>query len=111
MKYTLSSINRIIRITELNTILLELKHGNNAKIPFGIFERELPSDNLLVRLIFTCQGYNQDSKTYVRFTNDDRRKFMRLANEIGIELLKGKTPTISFETSLPINVFTIINVL
>jgi hypothetical protein len=100
MKYYPTHVDRYITSKQLNIILEELKYGNYTAIPYNFVEDDLCNT---VHVTFRCQGYSDKHapQTYVRFTNDDRRKFIKLAVAKREAILKGITQTISFETSLP----------
>jgi hypothetical protein len=102
MKYALNYMDSYITRTELNTILGELKSGTYAVIPSDNFMLKVSKEDS-VRITFSCyQNYNSETqKTNIRLTNDDRRKFIRLAHELDSKK-KGKGElAIKFDTSLP----------
>ena len=96
--YILKFMDYFITRTELNTILGELKSGTYAIIPAEV-QRVFRDD--AVRITFSCyQNYNSDTQEInIRLTNDDRRKFMRLAHELDKKKGKGELE-IKFDTSL-----------
>ncbi len=100
MKYIPFYVDRYITSKQLNIILEELKYGNYTAIPHNFVEDDLCNT---VEVSFRCQGYidKHAAQTYVRFTNDDRRKFIKLAVTKREAILKGIPQSISFETSLP----------
>jgi hypothetical protein len=73
--YKVDCIRRHISIVQLELILIELRVSNRARIPPNNF---LGS----VYLDFRCQVYFDLGYAYCKFTNDDRRTFIKLATRI-----------------------------
>ncbi|MEX0598347.1 MAG: hypothetical protein WD512_17800 [Candidatus Paceibacterota bacterium] len=66
-------IDRSITTNDLERILNELSCSNRAQIGPHVIGGT-------VELIFRCHVYfNSSAHAFVRFTNDDRRKFIKLA--------------------------------
>jgi hypothetical protein len=72
MKYSVELIYRNINMKDLLLILDKLRVGNLVGIP-----NHKKGDILLK---FLCPVYYEGSITYAKFTNDDRRKFIKIAN-------------------------------
>jgi hypothetical protein len=89
--YSIEIIIRKIKLGDLLLILDNLKKGNRAQIPYNN-----PAEGI-INLNFICLTSPGANATNAKFTNDDRRKFIKLANAL---LQSNMINTITYTSSL-----------